>query len=80
MRKYTTITIDREIAKKLEELKNSINAKSLGDTIQFLINQYRLLKAIEFANSISQIRENCNFKELRKIISELREKSWAKLT
>ena len=80
MRKYTTITVNKSVLMDLENVKNEINARSLGETIEFLIMFWRRARAREFAREIMEVRKIGGLDEVKNIISEVRGLRWVRST
>jgi len=80
MRRYTTITINREILRDLERVKEEVGVESLGETIKYLISFWRKVRAKEAAEEIVRAREKGGFDEIRKVISEVRDLRWVRYT
>ena len=64
----------------MENVKNEINAQSLGETIEFLIRFWRRARAREFAREIMEVRKKGGLNEIKNIISEVRGLRWARST
>ena len=79
-RRYTTITLKREVSEKLERVKRELGAKSLGEVIEVLIDYWRERETQEFTRELSKMRREGVFKEIREAIKELRGLKWARYT
>jgi len=78
--RYTTITLRREIVEELEKVKCELNAKSLGDAISRLIQYWRRMRALGFAEEVREIRRKGGLEELRRAIEEVRGLKWSRFT
>ncbi len=78
MRKYTTVTVDRELLRVLESLKCELGAKSLNDVIWALVTEMRMRRAREFVDAVLKAREEGNLRDLRGTIEKLRSMKWMK--
>jgi len=72
-RKYTAITLRKEIVDKLKHVERGLGARSLGVSIEILSNYWMERGLRELSKELLELREKDVFKEIRKTIKELRE-------
>jgi len=78
MRKYTTVTVDRELLEVLKSLKNELGAKSLNDVIWASVAEMRMCRAREFVDAVLKARREGNLENICDTIERLRSMKWMK--
>ncbi|MHA1595422.1 MAG: hypothetical protein ACTSXJ_00810 [Candidatus Baldrarchaeia archaeon] len=72
MREYTTITLHRALLERLENLKNELGLQSFNEVIEFLLNHWRRMKALELISDLEKVRAEGCLEEIRKVVEQMR--------
>jgi len=72
-----TIAIRDSVYEKLKEIKNRIKAESYSEVIMFLIMNYEKFRLLKIKAISDELKlSNNEVREVKKIISKLRERKW----